>query len=105
MQGIGTAERFSNSVNQKLMYVALRIDDDGWRAFRFRPRRRATETCRAATGCAEESDPDQWLDHCRHFVVLGFLLVRQFTMPITKMTEGASRIARGDYDFRLAADP
>lgn len=99
--GLGTSERFSETVSTNLMYVALRIDDDDGTALGF---------VRVAVPLARV---EQQLALLRNQILLsgsviaaiffgvGFLLARQITLPISRMTDGASRIARGDYDFRL----
>ncbi len=103
-EGMGTSERFSRTLNQNLMYVALRVDSEAGNPLGF---------VRVAVPLARV---EEQLASLRNqillsgtiiagiFLGLGFLLARQFTLPIARMTDGASRIARGDYDFRLPED-
>lgn len=98
--GIGVSERFSHTIRQKMLYVALRVEEAG-----------------KLLGYVRVSVPlatvDSQLSSLRNqifasgaviagfFLIVGFFLARYFTLPITRMIEGAASIAEGDYDLRL----
>ena len=98
--GQGDSERYSSTVDQNLLYVAVRVSE-GERILGY--------VRVAVTIVAVE----QQLGELRNriyvsaavitafFLVLGFILARGFTRPIVEMTNVASRIARGEYNLRL----
>lgn len=101
--GVGVSERFSHTIRQNMLYVAVKVENDG-----------------AHMGYLRVALPLETVDDQLHalrnkifvsgaiiagvFLLVGFLLARQFTLPVSRMTEGATRIARGDYDLRLPED-
>lgn len=98
--GVGMSERFSHTIQQNMLYVALRVDEQG-----------------QEIGFVRVSVPlaivDRQLSSLRNqifvsgaviagfFLIVGFFLARRFTLPITRMIGGAASIAQGDYDLRL----
>ncbi|MCB1691924.1 MAG: HAMP domain-containing protein [Pseudomonadales bacterium] len=98
--GIGSSERFSHTIQQNMLYVALRVDHEGRHVgfVRVAVPLRIVERQLAAlrNQIFVSGSVIAFL-----FLVVGFFLARQFTIPITRMTEVASRIAQGNYDLRL----
>lgn len=98
--GQGDSERYSSTVDQNLLYVAVRVDE-GEDVLGF---------VRVAVSIVAV---ERQLGELRNriyvsaavitafFLVLGFILARGFTHPIVEMTNVASRIARGEYNLRL----
>jgi two-component system phosphate regulon sensor histidine kinase PhoR len=98
--GQGDSERYSSTVDQNLLYVAVRVSE-GERILGY---------VRIAVPIVAV---EQQLGELRNriyvsaavitafFLVLGFILARGFTRPIVEMTNVASRIARGEYNLRL----
>ncbi|MFT7132364.1 MAG: two-component system phosphate regulon sensor histidine kinase PhoR [Cyclobacteriaceae bacterium] len=98
--GQGDSERYSSTVDQNLLYVAVRVSE-GERILGY---------VRVAVPIVAV---EQQLGELRNriyvsaavitafFLVLGFILARGFTRPIVEMTNVASRIARGEYNLRL----
>jgi two-component system phosphate regulon sensor histidine kinase PhoR len=98
--GQGDSERYSSTVDQNLLYVAVRVSE-GERILGY---------VRVAVPIVAV---EQQLEELRNriyvsaavitafFLVLGFILARGFTRPIVEMTNVASRIARGEYNLRL----
>jgi two-component system phosphate regulon sensor histidine kinase PhoR len=98
--GQGDSERNSSTVDQSLLYVAVRVSE-GERILGY---------VRVAVPIVAV---EQQLGELRNriyvsaavitafFLVLGFILARGFTRPIVEMTNVASRIARGEYNLRL----
>jgi two-component system phosphate regulon sensor histidine kinase PhoR len=98
--GMGQSERFSHTLQQNMLYVALRVDGES-----------------GPLGYVRLAVPlesvDRQLAALRNqifisgaaiagiFLVVGFFFARRFTIPVTRMTEGAASIARGHYDLRL----
>ena len=100
-QGMGISERYSNTLEQNMLYLALRVEVNG-----------------KVIGYVRVSVPlvtvNRQLSTLRNriyitgaviagfFLIIGYLLARQITMPISRMIEGAASIAEGDYDLRLS---
>src|SRR5439155_18627275 len=92
----GMATRFSQTVNQPMMYVALRTERD----------RGAVAFVRVALPLTAVEEETAWL---RRVVwgtagltgvaalALALCLARRITRPIQELTAGAQRIAAGDY--------
>ncbi len=99
--GFGSSERYSHTVNQNLFYVALRVDGDEGKVLGFVRVAVPLESVERQLAALRNQILLSGTIIAAIFLVVGFLLARQFTIPITRMTEGASRISRGDYDFRL----
>lgn len=100
--GIGTATRYSNTLGQRMMYVALRTDDErGATAFvrvalpltevqeQVGTLRRLVVSAAALTGLAA--------------VALALGLARRITRPLQELTAEAERIAAGDYGGTVLA--
>ena len=99
-RGVGIAERFSDAMNQSMLYLALRVNDGD-----------------RVLGYVRVSVPveivDRQLSSLRNriyisgaiiaafFLVVGYLIARQISTPVSRMIEGAASIAEGDYDLRL----
>ena len=99
-EGIGVSERYSDTVNETMLYVALRVDGrDGVLGY-----------VRTAVPL---SVVEARMDDLRNriflsgfvisaiFLIIGLFLARQISVPISRMTESAQQIAEGDYDLRL----
>ena len=99
-QGSSTTSRYSQTLKQKMIYRALRIDQD-----------------QKPLGFVRVSLPLNRIDHrlaqSRLAVLfgagisgiaallIGFYFARRFTDPLIKMTENAEAIAQGDYHRRI----
>lgn len=98
--GRGDSERYSSTVDQNLLYVAVRVNE-------------GTDVLGYVRVAVSIVAVEQQLGELRNriyvsaavitafFLVLGFILARGFTHPIVEMTYVASRIARGEYNLRL----
>ncbi|XOV88702.1 MAG: ATP-binding protein [Pseudomonadota bacterium] len=102
-QDFGVSERFSETIQQNMLYVALRVEGE-----------------QELLGFIRVAVPLRVVEHqlaalrnqilvsgtviAAVFLVIAFLLARQFTIPISSMTDSAARIAQGDYDLRLNED-
>jgi two-component system phosphate regulon sensor histidine kinase PhoR len=98
--GQGDSERYSSTVDQNLLYAAVRVND-------------GEEVLGYVRVAVSIVAVEQQLGELRNriyvsaavitafFLVLGFILARGFTHPIVEMTYVASRIARGEYNLRL----
>jgi len=100
LSGVGDSERFSETVGQNLLYVAVRVEEDSM-----------------LLGYVRVAVPTKSVEHqlaqlrnriylsagviTAIFLVVGFLLSRMFTRPIVEITSVASRIADGEFDLRL----
>lgn len=98
--GVGASERYSRTVEQNMVYVALRVDHEG----------EPVGYIRMAVPLREVEDQLATLRNrilasgtmiAAIFLVVAFLLARQITIPLSRMTEGATQIAQGHYDLRL----
>jgi two-component system phosphate regulon sensor histidine kinase PhoR len=101
--GAGRATRDSATLGQRMMYVALRIDDDGDEVGFVRVARSVTEigaqaarlhaivwgTAGLAAGVA---------------LLLAYALAGRVAEPLREVAEGAQRIARGDYGHKVYLD-
>jgi two-component system phosphate regulon sensor histidine kinase PhoR len=101
--GSGTAQRFSQTLQQQMIYRALAVQNN-----------------QQAIGFVRVSLPlttiDNKLAQLRLIVlfsaiivaiaalVLGFYFAKRFTDPLLKMTEAADAISRGDYERRIAVN-
>ena len=99
-QGVGIAERNSDATDQPMLFLALRINDGD-----------------RLLGFVRVSVPAQIVDRqlsivrnriyasgaviAAFFFLVGYLIARQITAPVSRMIEGAASIAQGDYDLRL----
>lgn len=102
-RGVGVSERYSQTVQHNMLYVAVRAESEG----------KHLGYVRVAVPLRSV---EEQLDSLRNrifmtgfviagiFLIVGFLMARKFTMPLVRMTEGATRIARGQYDLRLPED-
>ena len=98
--GFGTAIRFSNTLETRMMYVAL-------------PVRSGNHLVGFVRASLPLSVIDERLDHLRSIVVfgaavaalvalvLGFFMARGFAAPLASMTAVAESMSRGDYNQRL----
>lgn len=102
LHATGTATRFSNTLNTRMMYLALPVHTDG-----------------RLIGYVRTSLPlsaiDKRLSHFRNVVglgvtlaaivslLIGVLLARHFVRPLVSMTAVADSMAQGDYRERLPA--
>lgn len=98
--GIGTATRFSHTLQMEMMYLAL-------------PLRSGDKLVGYTRTALPLSMIDKRLSHIRMAVVLaaglsamaalviGFFLAQHFVRPLTAMTAVAESMSRGDYDRRL----
>jgi two-component system, OmpR family, phosphate regulon sensor histidine kinase PhoR len=98
--GIGMAARFSDTVKQSMQYVALRTDDAS----------PLIGYVRVALPMDEIHQEVLWLHRVvwtaaaitsLAAMVLAFWLSRRFTQPVQQLTEGAARIAAGDYGQKV----
>lgn len=99
-EGTGMAERYSHTLSQRMLYFALRIDQS-----------------ERILGYVRVSVPldavDRQMTVVRNrifasgaliaglFLIAGYLIARQITMPVSRMIVAAASIAEGDYDLRL----
>ncbi len=98
--GFGTSTRFSHTLGTDMLYYAMPLGGDG----------EITGYVRTALPLAEI---DEKLSQLRNAVILGvvltsiaaliigFLLARHFTRPLTSMVSAASSYARGRYEKKL----
>jgi two-component system phosphate regulon sensor histidine kinase PhoR len=98
----GSATRFSSTLSQRMMYVALRADDDS----------RPVAYVRVALPLDKVEEQSAWL---RRVVgsaaaiagvaalALALWLARRVTRPLQELTAGAERIAAGDYGHKVYA--
>lgn len=101
--GVGVAERYSETLDQNMLYVALSVEDQG-------------EILGYVRVAVPLEHVDMQLASLRNRIfasavliagfclVLVFFLARRFTKPITEMTDAATRLARGEYHLRLPVD-
>ncbi len=99
-EGFGVSERFSTTIGENMLYVALRVQSD-----------------QAYIGFIRVAIPLADLE-AQHAVIrnrlmfsasvivavflgIGFLAARRISRPLAQITEGASLIAAGHYDHRL----
>ncbi len=99
-EGFGVSERFSTTIGENMLYVALRVQTD-----------------QAYIGFIRVAIPLADLD-AQYAVIrnrlmfsasvivavllgIGFLAARRISRPLAQITEGASLIAAGRYDYRL----
>ena len=99
-EGFGVSERFSTTIGENMLYVALRVQTD-----------------QAYIGFIRVAIPLADLE-AQHAVIrnrlmfsasvivavflgIGFLAARRISRPLAQITEGASLIAAGHYDHRL----
>lgn len=99
----GVAERYSDTLDQKMLYVALSVEEKG----------NLSGYVRVAVPLAKV---DQQLTTLRNrilvsaFLIAGlclllvFYLARRFTKPLSEMTNVATRLAKGEHHLRLSAD-
>jgi len=101
-QDIGTAQRFSNTLGTRMMYLALAVKTEG-----------------RLLGYVRTSLPlsviDRWLGRLHRAIALGagasalaalflgLLLTRHFIKPLASMTRVAEAMSQGDYQQRLPA--
>lgn len=100
LSGVGDAERFSETVGQNLLYLAVRVEDGGVLLGYVRL---AVPTKSVAHQLAQLRNR-MYVSAAvitAIFLVFGFLLSRMFTGPIVEITSVASRIANGEFDLRL----
>ena len=96
----GTATRYSTTVHQSMMYVALRTDDESQGVAyvrvalplsriegQLRRLRQLVWTAAGVTALAA--------------MILAFWLARRMTRPLQELTQGAQRIAAGDYGHKV----
>jgi two-component system phosphate regulon sensor histidine kinase PhoR len=100
--GFGRATRYSSTLDQPMMYVALRADDDS----------RPVRYVRVALPLDKVAEQSAWL---RRVVAsaaaataaaalgLALWLARRITRPLQELTAGAERIAAGDYGHKVYA--
>ena len=100
--GLGTATRFSNTLDTRMMYLAVPIQENG----------RIVGYVRTSLALAAI---DERLNHLRAIIalgaglaaivalILGFFVARRFVKPLTSMTTVAESMARGEYEQRLPA--
>jgi two-component system phosphate regulon sensor histidine kinase PhoR len=101
--GIGHATRYSNTVNQTLMYVAVRVDEPGEAVGFVRVARPVTDiqdqagqlhrlvwgTAAVTAGLA---------------LLLAYALASRVAQPLREVVDGAQRIAQGDYGHKVYVD-
>jgi two-component system phosphate regulon sensor histidine kinase PhoR len=98
----GSATRFSTTVNQSMMYVALRTDDPTG----------SVAYVRVALPLNKVEEQSAWLYRvvggtaaitAAGALVLALWLARRVTHPIQELTVGAERIAAGEYGHKVYA--
>ena len=99
-EGLGTATRRSDTLNRRMMYLALKVEYDGNTVGFIRTALPLTKI-------------DERLGHLRNLILLGaliaalvmllpgFLLARRISKPLALMTEAAKKIAEGDHGEKL----
>ncbi|HER20274.1 MAG TPA: HAMP domain-containing protein, partial [Chromatiales bacterium] len=102
-RGVGTASRYSHTLDQEMMYVAV-------------PLRSGADVAGFIRAALPLARVDERVANVRSIVLLGglsaallalligFLVARSFTRPIARMTAAAGAIADGDYNQRLPVD-
>src|SRR5262249_5957343 len=98
----GTATRFSNTLHENMMYVALRVDEP------------SSEAAYVRVALPLDTVQDQLAGYRRSVwttavitalaaLVLAFWLARRISRPIQELTRGAERIAAGSYGHKVYA--
>lgn len=97
---VGVAERYSETLDQNMLYVALRVEEQGEPLGYVRvavPLDRVDQQL-ASLGNRIFVSAVLIAGFC---LILVFSLARRFTRPITEMMNTATRLARGEYHLRL----
>ncbi|MEX0941813.1 MAG: ATP-binding protein [Pseudomonadales bacterium] len=98
--GEGASERFSETINQNMLYVAVRVDADervlGFVRVAFPLK--VVEEARVEVRNQTLLSGAVIAGFC---LLAAFILARKFTRPVSAMTAGAAQIAKGHYDLRL----
>ncbi len=102
-QDYGMSERFSDTVQQNMLYVALRVENED-QLIGFVRVAVPLRVVERQLAVLRNQILVSGTIIAAVFLVIAFLLARQFTIPISRMTDGAARIAQGDYDLRLNED-
>ena len=98
--GAGVSERFSRTISENMLYVALRVPKEG----------RLVGFIRVAIPLADLEAQHAAIRNrlvfsaaiiLAVFLGIGFLAARRISRPLAQITEGASFIAAGHYDHRL----
>jgi two-component system phosphate regulon sensor histidine kinase PhoR len=98
----GTATRFSSTLNEPMMYVALRADEES----------RPVAYVRVALPLDKVQEQSAWLHRvvgsaaaltAAAALALALWLARRVTKPLHELTAGAQRIAAGDYGQKIYA--
>ena len=99
-KGIGQAQRFSNTVQQNMKYLALTVKED----------KQILGFVRVALPLKEIQQAQQQLTQyilagcilaALIALLLGFYFARRFSLPIIALTKSADAIAQGDYQQRV----
>jgi two-component system phosphate regulon sensor histidine kinase PhoR len=86
-----------------MMYVALRVDEDGGTIGYIRVAV-PLELVEEQLATLRNQIVISGLVIAAIFLIVAFLLAREFTIPIIRMTDGAAQIAQGKYDLRLPVE-
>jgi len=99
-EGFGQSTRLSDTLNYSMKYVAVRVDDSG-------------NTLGVVRFALPLSEVQLRIQHIYRVVLLGaiiavviaftvaYFLSRSITFPISRMQEGAQRIAKGDFSKKV----
>lgn len=99
-RGVGIAERYSDTLDQNMMYLALRVSAHGHDIGYVRVSVPMVEVEHQLSTLRDRIYASGAVIAVL-FLIAGYLIAHQITTPISRMTEGAASIAKGDYDLRL----
>ena len=98
--GVGISERYSQTVKQNMLYVALRIDQQPSGYIRLAMPLEIIQT--QLSELRSRIFLSAFLITIV-FLIIGFLLARRVTRPLVEITDTAEQIATGHYGLRLPA--
>ncbi|MBD3647347.1 MAG: HAMP domain-containing protein, partial [Pseudomonadales bacterium] len=102
-RGVGVSERYSQTVQHNMLYVAVRAESEGEYPGYVRVALPLRSVEQQLAGLRNRIFLTGFMI-AGIFLIVGFLMARKFTLPLVRMTEGATQIARGNYDLRLPED-